>query len=144
MADYEVDGVSDQYHASSQHVQGANHSHVDGHRRRAHACARGAGRRRERHDALPVGRGRCEPAQVPLRRPCIALWKPALLAGAALPVVGVDPSIVGTITRADGARQLTIAGWPVHRFAKDKRAGDVAGRCKGGFFAITPDGGRSM
>jgi predicted lipoprotein with Yx(FWY)xxD motif len=76
--------------------------------------------------------------------PCAALWKPALLAGAELPVVGVDPSIVGTITRADGARQLTIAGWPVYRFVKDKRAGDVAGQCKGGFFAVTPDGGKSM
>ena len=75
---------------------------------------------------------------------CTILWKPAVATDADLPVTGIDPTLVGTITRADGTRQLTLAGWPVYRFAKDRRPGDVKGQCKGKFFAITPDGGRSM
>jgi predicted lipoprotein with Yx(FWY)xxD motif len=75
---------------------------------------------------------------------CTLLWKPAVATDADLPVTGIDSTLVGTITRADGTHQLTLAGWPVYRFAKDRRPGDVKGQCKGKFFAITPDGGRSM
>jgi predicted lipoprotein with Yx(FWY)xxD motif len=75
---------------------------------------------------------------------CAKLWKPVSPTVADLWAAGIDQSIVGTVVRADGTRQLTLAGWPVYRFVKDARPGDVAGQCKGGFFAVTPQGGKSM
>jgi predicted lipoprotein with Yx(FWY)xxD motif len=75
---------------------------------------------------------------------CAKLWKPVSPTVADLWAAGIDQSIVGTVARADGTRQLTLAGWPVYRFVKDARPGDVAGQCKGGFFAVTPQGGKSM
>jgi predicted lipoprotein with Yx(FWY)xxD motif len=88
-------------------------------------------------DSAKPSRSRCTGA-------CTKLWKPALAPGVDLPVAGIDPDVVGTIIRPDGTPQLTIAGWPVYRFAKDARPGDIKGQCKARFFAITPEGGRTM
>jgi predicted lipoprotein with Yx(FWY)xxD motif len=51
---------------------------------------------------------------------------------------------VGTITRKDRKQQVTLAGWPLYRFVGDAMPGDIAGQCKGGFFAVRPTGGKSM
>lgn len=74
---------------------------------------------------------------------CTRTWLPALVpAGAEPTVAGVDPALVGSVRRAGGVRQLTLAGWPVYTFAKDK-PGQVLGQCKAGFFAITPEGAKT-
>ena len=48
------------------------------------------------------------------------------------------------VRRQDGRLQLTLAGHPLYRFAKDRRPGDLKGQCKDGvFFAATPEGGKT-
>ncbi|MFI6416837.1 SCO0930 family lipoprotein [Streptomyces sp. NPDC050842] len=70
---------------------------------------------------------------------CAKTWPP-VPAGSTKPG-GVDASRVGALQRTDGVRQLTIAGWPVYRFAKDTAPGQTNGQGVGGtWFAVTPDG----
>ncbi|MFB7593076.1 SCO0930 family lipoprotein [Streptomyces sp. NPDC056169] len=70
---------------------------------------------------------------------CATTWPP-VPAGSTRPG-GVDASRVGSLKRADGVEQLTIAGWPVYRFAKDTAPGQTNGQGVGGtWFAVTPDG----
>ncbi|WP_441246825.1 COG4315 family predicted lipoprotein [Kitasatospora sp. McL0602] len=71
---------------------------------------------------------------------CAALWPPALVA-ANQQVQGVDQSQVGSVTRADGSKQLTLAGWPLYRYTPDTKPGDTKGQGFGGiWFAVTPTG----
>ncbi|MFD0447742.1 hypothetical protein ACFQ10_43930 [Streptomyces indonesiensis] len=50
---------------------------------------------------------------------------------------------MGSVTRADGTKQLTLAGWPVYRFAGDNKPGDTKGQGVGGTWnALAPDGKR--
>ena len=73
---------------------------------------------------------------------CTKTWIPAPADGDDPTVAGIDPALVGSVRRADGLRQLTLAGRPVYTFAKD-RPGQVLGQCKAGFFAITPEGDKT-
>ncbi|MGQ0841274.1 hypothetical protein [Actinokineospora sp.] len=73
---------------------------------------------------------------------CATAWPPVLVDDpAGLDVAGFDRALLGTVERADGARQLTIAGWPAYRYAKDAAAGEVKGQGAGGkWFAFTAEG----
>jgi hypothetical protein len=54
---------------------------------------------------------------------------------------GVKQADIGTVERDDGSLQVTIGGWPVYRFSKDKKPGDTFGQGVGGtWFGVTPDG----
>lgn len=54
---------------------------------------------------------------------------------------GTEASLIGEVTRADGTKQLTVAGWPMYRYAKDTAPGDANGQGVGGtWFAAAPDG----
>ncbi|GAA1585511.1 MULTISPECIES: SCO0930 family lipoprotein [Streptomyces] len=70
---------------------------------------------------------------------CAKAWPPVPAgAGAAS---GIDPKLLGEVARSDGTKQLTVAGWPAYRYAKDTKAGDVNGQGVGGtWFALAPDG----
>ncbi|MEV4335414.1 SCO0930 family lipoprotein [Streptomyces sp. NPDC049597] len=71
---------------------------------------------------------------------CAKAW-PVVAAGGATAAPGVDPSLIGEVTREDGTKQLTIGGWPMYRYAKDTKAGDVNGQGVGGtWYASAPDG----
>ncbi|WP_406457774.1 SCO0930 family lipoprotein [Streptomyces sp. NBC_00876] len=71
---------------------------------------------------------------------CAKAWPP-LPAGNVTAAAGTDAALIGKVTRADGTRQLTLAGWPVHRYAKDAEPGDAQGQGAGGtWFAVAPDG----
>ncbi|TGA96617.1 SCO0930 family lipoprotein [Streptomyces sp. MZ04] len=71
---------------------------------------------------------------------CATTW-PVVSAKGAVAPPGVDESLMGEITRSDGAKQLTIDGWPMYRYAKDKKAGDAKGQGVGGtWYAAAPDG----
>ncbi len=73
--------------------------------------------------------------------PCAASWPPVLTDGQPS-LDGVDPTLMGTVVRPDGSKQLTVAGWPVYRYAKDMVPGIVNGQGVGGIWlAIGPDGG---
>ena len=73
---------------------------------------------------------------------CLASWRPALVRTADVTVLGIDQRLVGSIPRAGGTRQLTLAGWPLYTFVPD-RPGQVKGVCKKGFFPITPEGAKT-
>lgn len=76
---------------------------------------------------------------------CATTWPPVLVdPGGKIFVDGVKPSDVGVIKRGDGTRQVTIGGWPVYRFSKDLKPGDINGQGVGGtWFGVTPDGQKS-
>ncbi|MEV5610734.1 SCO0930 family lipoprotein [Streptomyces sp. NPDC052225] len=71
---------------------------------------------------------------------CLKAW-PAVPASGATAASGVDPSLLGEVTAADGSKQLTIDGWPMYRYAMDTKAGDAKGQGVGGtWYAAAPDG----
>jgi predicted lipoprotein with Yx(FWY)xxD motif len=76
---------------------------------------------------------------------CATTWPPVLAEpGTPLTLEGVDQAAIGTVTRPDGGVQLTIAGWPVYRFAADAAPGATDGHGVGEkWFAVTPEGGRA-
>ncbi|GDY33310.1 lipoprotein [Gandjariella thermophila] len=62
---------------------------------------------------------------------CAKAWPP-VLAQDNLMLYGIDRNLVGTITRADGSKQLTLGGWPLYRYAKDTAACQTNGEAVGG------------
>ncbi|MFH8385736.1 hypothetical protein ACH4E7_33205 [Kitasatospora sp. NPDC018058] len=71
---------------------------------------------------------------------CAAKWPP-VTAQDAVQVTGVDSTLVGSVTRPDGTKQVTLNGWPLYRFAGDTAAGQTNGQGVGGtWFASTPEG----
>ncbi|MGI8815964.1 MAG: hypothetical protein ACR2G2_12000 [Pseudonocardia sp.] len=71
---------------------------------------------------------------------CAATWRPLLSSGGTPTVTGVDPALVGTVARDDGAQQVTLGGWPVYKFAKDG-PGETNGEGVGGtWHAVGPAG----
>ncbi|WP_433337234.1 hypothetical protein [Spirillospora sp. CA-294931] len=74
---------------------------------------------------------------------CIQLWPPVRWKPG-LKVTGVRRALVGRVARPDGTSQLTIAGWPMYRYARDTAPGDVRGQsASGSWFATTPRGTRA-
>ena len=76
---------------------------------------------------------------------CATAWPPVLAEpGSPLVLEGVAQEAIGTITRADGAVQLTLGGWPVYRYAADSAPGATDGHGVGEkWFAVNPEGGRA-
>ncbi|MET8701603.1 hypothetical protein ABZW10_22445 [Kitasatospora sp. NPDC004723] len=75
---------------------------------------------------------------------CAALWPPVPATGTTVPVSGIDAKLVGTVTRADGSKQVTLAGRPLYRYAPDQKPGDTKGQGVDGiWFAATPTGDRA-
>ncbi|MEU1852493.1 SCO0930 family lipoprotein [Streptomyces sp. NPDC019990] len=75
---------------------------------------------------------------------CAKTWPP-VPADDAEAGEGIDKSLLGSVTRADGTRQLTVGGWPAYRYAKDVNAGDVKGQGVGGkWYALAPDGKKAQ
>lgn len=75
---------------------------------------------------------------------CAALWPP-VLAGSGTPQVdGVDASLVGTVARSDGSKQVTLAGHPVYEYAKDSKAGQATGQAVGGTWWVVGADGKKI
>lgn len=71
---------------------------------------------------------------------CLAKW-PAVTATTDTPAVDGVTGEVGTITRDDGTKQVTLGGMPLYLYAGDSQAGDVTGQAVGGiWWAVGPDG----
>jgi predicted lipoprotein with Yx(FWY)xxD motif len=71
---------------------------------------------------------------------CAPKWPPVIDSGD-IRLEGIDQALVGSVIRADFTRQVTIAGWPVYRYAGDTAPGDAKGQGSGNvWFAITPQG----
>ena len=75
---------------------------------------------------------------------CAAYWPPLVSKGKPVALAGVDQSLVGTTTRADGSQQVTYNGWPVYTFIGDKQSGQTSGEGLTDFGAswdaLTPSG----
>ncbi|WP_051766931.1 hypothetical protein [Saccharothrix syringae] len=75
---------------------------------------------------------------------CALRWPPLLVGSPDFGVQGVDRSLVGTTTRADGRLQVTVAGRPLYLFAGDRLCGDAGGQgLDGVWFAARTDGSRA-
>ena len=76
---------------------------------------------------------------------CAVTWPPVLVApGGSVRLEGVAPAGLGTVARRDGTLRLTLGGWPIYRYVKDRGPADLAGHGVGGtWFAITPTGGKA-
>ncbi|MQS11572.1 hypothetical protein F7Q99_04540 [Streptomyces kaniharaensis] len=74
---------------------------------------------------------------------CAKIW-PLEPANGNVTVKGIDSKLVGTVTRADGSKQVTLNGWPAYRYAPDTRPGDTKGQgVDGTWFALTPTGDKA-
>ncbi|WP_285701458.1 SCO0930 family lipoprotein [Actinomadura sp. NBRC 104412] len=72
---------------------------------------------------------------------CAKAWPPVPAGDGAVQVKGVDEDLVGKVRRPDGQWQVTLAGWPLYTYAKDRRPGDAKGQGVGGaWYAARPDG----
>jgi predicted lipoprotein with Yx(FWY)xxD motif len=77
----------------------------------------------------------CSDKMNPLDTPCDSdLWPALLTNGAPIAGPGVNPRLLGTVTRTDidmpalpAVQQVTYAGQPLYRFFLDKAAGDTQG-----------------
>ena len=72
---------------------------------------------------------------------CAKEWPPMLATSSTATIDGIDQSLIGTLKRADGTKQITINGWAVYTYAKDAGPGDAKGQGVGKvWYAITPQG----
>jgi predicted lipoprotein with Yx(FWY)xxD motif len=75
---------------------------------------------------------------------CTKVW-PAALTDGNPELNGVDPALVGTVTRDDGTTQITLNKWPLYRYIGDKTPGKWSGQNVGGvWFVSAPDGKKNL
>ena len=66
---------------------------------------------------------------------CTEYWPPLTTAGAPAASGAAKASMLATITRPDGSKQVTYGGHPLYYFAGDAAAGDLKGQGTNGFGA---------
>ena len=96
---------------------------------------------------LSVLDGTDPPKSVCVSQTCLSAWKPVYLKTGArlLAGAGVQQAKLGSVVRPDKDVQVTLGGWPLYRYAKDLKPGDVLGEgLKGTWHAISPTGGRAF
>jgi predicted lipoprotein with Yx(FWY)xxD motif len=75
---------------------------------------------------------------------CAMYWPPVITHGTPNAGRGVKTSLLGTIRRANGARQVTYAGHPLYRYLLDTKSGQTNGEglqdFGGGWDALSPAG----
>jgi predicted lipoprotein with Yx(FWY)xxD motif len=65
---------------------------------------------------------------------CAKAWPPLLVEhGEPHPSNGATAARLGTVTRADGSRQVTYAGHPLYSFGGDKQPGEAGGNGSSAF-----------
>jgi len=75
---------------------------------------------------------------------CANYWPPLLTTGKPTAIAGVKRSLLGTIRRADGTRQVSFAGHPLYFFSGDAKRGQTNGEdlsdFGAGWYAMSPSG----
>jgi predicted lipoprotein with Yx(FWY)xxD motif len=72
---------------------------------------------------------------------CATTWPPVLATDGVPQLAGIEPGAVGIAVRTDGTRQVTLAGWPLYRYAGDTAPGELKGEGVGGVWhAVAPNG----
>lgn len=73
--------------------------------------------------------------------PCLAAWPPVTTTST--PKTPGISGKVGTITTADGKKQVTLDGWPLYYYTGDGGAGDVNGQgIQGIWWVLTSNGAK--
>jgi predicted lipoprotein with Yx(FWY)xxD motif len=79
-------------------------------------------------------------------RACAQAWPPFLTSGSPHVGSGVTQSLLGTMTRSDGTRQVTYNGHPLYYFADDTKPGNTNGEgltsFGAGWDAVSPAGNK--
>ena len=75
---------------------------------------------------------------------CAEAWPPVVVEGAPTAGDGVDTAKLGTITRDDGAVQVTYNGHPLYLFAADTAAGQTNGQGSGGVWFLVDAAGEAI
>lgn len=75
---------------------------------------------------------------------CLANWPPVLVSGMPQAGTGVDPALLGTITRDDGTTQATYNGWPLYYYVSDMAPGDMSGQGVGGVWFVVSATGKAI
>jgi len=77
---------------------------------------------------------------------CTRVWPPVTTNGAAKSGGSAVAADLGTITRSDGAKQVTYKGHPLYMFARDGDKGDAYGQGVNGFgaswYVLSPSGSK--
>lgn len=75
---------------------------------------------------------------------CATYWPPLLAQGKPKAGRGTKASLLGTIRRADGKRQVTYAGHPLYRYLPDTKPGQTLGQDShlfgAGWYVLSPAG----
>jgi predicted lipoprotein with Yx(FWY)xxD motif len=72
---------------------------------------------------------------------CEQAWPPLLAEGAPTASGDLDESLLKTVTREDGSKQVVVGKWPAYLFASDSAAGDTNGQgVNDVWWLISPDG----
>lgn len=75
---------------------------------------------------------------------CTALWPPLLVKGHPVVGKGIDPSLVGELTRPGGSHQVTYDGHPLYTYTPDTSPGAITGQdleqFGGKWYVLAPDG----
>jgi predicted lipoprotein with Yx(FWY)xxD motif len=58
---------------------------------------------------------------------CLVYWPPLLTSGTPTAIKGAERTLLGSIRRGDGTRQVTYAGHPLYRFFGDTKRGQTNG-----------------
>ena len=77
---------------------------------------------------------------------CATNWPPVPAPSSTATVPGISAQL-GSTTREDGSKQLTVDGHPVYTFVGDKSAGDATGQGKslnGGLWTVVSPDGKSI
>jgi len=75
---------------------------------------------------------------------CLLAWPALLTVGDPKIGEGIDAKLVGSISREDGARQLTYNGWPLYYYAPDEKPGDTKGQNVGGVWFVLSAAGKAV
>jgi predicted lipoprotein with Yx(FWY)xxD motif len=75
---------------------------------------------------------------------CASVWPPLIVHGQLKATGGAKKSLLGTIRRSNGTKQVTYAGHPLYYFVSDTQPGSVTGEgiqsFGAGWDALTPGG----
>jgi len=75
---------------------------------------------------------------------CASYWPPLLSNGRPAAIRGAKASLLGSIRRADGSRQVSYAGHPLYFFSGDTGRGQTNGEglkdFGAGWYVVTPSG----
>jgi predicted lipoprotein with Yx(FWY)xxD motif len=75
---------------------------------------------------------------------CANNWPPLTVTGQPSAGAGINASLLGTTTRADGSTQVTYNGHPLYYYKSDTSAGDENGQGVGGAWYIVSANGDAM